>query len=305
MKEDFWKKSCVIYYILDRTNGEGYVGQTKNKLKTRISHHIKYNNSYLGNAIKLHGWENFSVFVLEECESPDELNEREMYWIKTLHTKSPNGYNMTDGGDTPKGRVASDKERELRSERNPYKRPVRCLETGKIFPSVTAAAHHFNTDHTNISAVCQGRQITSAGHRFEYIDSPLSEEAKNRQPRKPHVRKVLCVERNEIFETIIEAAMTFGINASKITSVCQGKRKTTGSYHWQYVDEEKRVTAEIELRKKTRKEKPVRCVETNVVYSSIKTASEETGIIRGSISNVCRGKTKTAGGYHWRFVSED
>lgn len=49
--------------------------------------------------------------------------------------------------------------------------------------------------------------------------------------------------------------------------------------------------------------KPVRCVETGVVYESAVKASELTGIRRTSISQVCGGKTrlKTAGGFHWEF----
>lgn len=34
-------------------------------------------------------------------------------------------------------------------------------------------------------------------------------------------------------------------------------------------------------------------------YSSIKEACLDTGILQGSISNVLRGKCKTAGGYIW------
>lgn len=39
-------------------------------------------------------------------------------------------------------------------------------------------------------------------------------------------------------------------------------------------------------------------------FDSIKSASELTGIHRGYISNVCRGKHKTAHGYIWRYIGE-
>lgn len=48
--------------------------------------------------------------------------------------------------------------------------------------------------------------------------------------------------------------------------------------------------------------KPVRCIETGVVYKTAKSASEETGALRSTISNVCNGKRKTAGGFHWEFA---
>ena len=51
-------------------------------------------------------------------------------------------------------------------------------------------------------------------------------------------------------------------------------------------------------RKGKRKGKSVRCVETGVIYSSIKEASEQTGIDQSNISKACRGVYQTAGGFH-------
>lgn len=48
--------------------------------------------------------------------------------------------------------------------------------------------------------------------------------------------------------------------------------------------------------------KKVLCVETGIIYKSINEAERQTGINQSSISKACRGKLKTAGGYHWKFV---
>lgn len=48
--------------------------------------------------------------------------------------------------------------------------------------------------------------------------------------------------------------------------------------------------------------KPVKCVETNIVYKSVREANRQTKIDTTSISRVCRGKQQTAGGYHWKYV---
>lgn len=50
------------------------------------------------------------------------------------------------------------------------------------------------------------------------------------------------------------------------------------------------------------KDKPVRCIETNIVYPSLTTAGNELGIVRQSISKACCNKSKTAAGYHWEYV---
>ena len=48
--------------------------------------------------------------------------------------------------------------------------------------------------------------------------------------------------------------------------------------------------------------KKVRCIETGIVYPSASEAARQTGIDKSSISKCCRGKLKTAGGFHWEFV---
>ena len=87
----------VIYLLINRINGKMYVGQTKN-LKRRIWQH-KHGNQYIDKAIQHYKWENFTLIILEECETKEQLNEREIFWIAFFNCKDPNGYNQTDGGD--------------------------------------------------------------------------------------------------------------------------------------------------------------------------------------------------------------
>lgn len=51
--------------------------------------------------------------------------------------------------------------------------------------------------------------------------------------------------------------------------------------------------------------KSVKCLELNRVFTSLAEAEEETGVDSSSISKVCKGKQKTAGGYHWCYDGED
>ena len=51
--------------------------------------------------------------------------------------------------------------------------------------------------------------------------------------------------------------------------------------------------------------RPVVCVETGVIYVSITEASEQTGALGCHISACCKGKRKTAGGYHWEYVDKN
>lgn len=46
----------------------------------------------------------------------------------------------------------------------------------------------------------------------------------------------------------------------------------------------------------------VRCVESGTIYESIRDAGIKTDTNETSICHVCRGKYKTAGGYHWEYI---
>ena len=91
----------TIYSITCIINDKPYVGRTRQKFEVRIRQHkskSKNATTALGAAIRKYGWENFTAEIIEVCPV-EMLNEREIYWIKKLNSKAPNGYNMTDGGD--------------------------------------------------------------------------------------------------------------------------------------------------------------------------------------------------------------
>ena len=50
--------------------------------------------------------------------------------------------------------------------------------------------------------------------------------------------------------------------------------------------------------------KPVFCEELNKTFDCITRAGEELGICVSSIRSVCKGKLKTAGGFHWRYAND-
>lgn len=55
--------------------------------------------------------------------------------------------------------------------------------------------------------------------------------------------------------------------------------------------------------------KPVRCIETDIVYSSGRDAADilsanDIIVSQEDIRKVCRGERKTAGGYHWEYAKD-
>jgi group I intron endonuclease len=95
----------LIYLSTNKINNKKYVGYTTLALEKRIKTHIYKSRSksqyfYLfKNALRKYGPESFSWEILEYCNSIEECCKKEKYYIKTLNTISPNGYNLTEGGN--------------------------------------------------------------------------------------------------------------------------------------------------------------------------------------------------------------
>lgn len=94
-----------IYKIENLINNKVYIGQTKQKVNYRYSQHFSrlrnnnHQNNYLQNSFNKYGEENFKFEVVCECESLDELNEKEAYYIEEFSSMdSNNGYNLQSGG---------------------------------------------------------------------------------------------------------------------------------------------------------------------------------------------------------------
>lgn len=87
-------------------------------------------------------------------------------------------------------------------------------------PSITKGQHRSVETRRRISEAQKGT------HR--------SEETK-RKIGKANSKKVLCVETGEVFESIKDTYRKTGMSSGGISAVCNGKRKTTGGYHWRFV----------------------------------------------------------------------
>lgn len=92
-----------IYKITNLINGKIYIGKTEGTYIKRFETH-KHNakagkESYLYNAIRKYGEDNFVVDKIDEALTVEELDAKEIFWIQKLNSTDNNiGYNLTDGG---------------------------------------------------------------------------------------------------------------------------------------------------------------------------------------------------------------
>ncbi len=90
-------ENYIVYKITNLINGKLYIGQTIRTLEERFKAHYYDDESNIGNAIRHYGRENFTIEIIEKCDSKEELNAYENYYIAYFDSKEPKGYNQIGG----------------------------------------------------------------------------------------------------------------------------------------------------------------------------------------------------------------
>lgn len=96
--------ACI--YCLAFPNGKKYVGKTKD-LSSRIGLYLRFENTnkLLSEAISEFGWDNIEISVLSRVNCKDDvdldlcLSLLEIKYIREVGSLSPNGYNVSLGGE--------------------------------------------------------------------------------------------------------------------------------------------------------------------------------------------------------------
>lgn len=97
-----------IYKTTNLVNGKIYVGQKKSE--TFLKEEYLGSGKRLKSAIMHYGKDSFKVELLEKCSSKQELDEKEIYYIKYYDSQNLDiGYNLTKGGDGVVGAIAWNK----------------------------------------------------------------------------------------------------------------------------------------------------------------------------------------------------
>lgn len=107
-----------IYVIENLLDGKKYVGYTHDREGRWREHQrvSKRSQCHLHRAMRKHGVGNFRFYVVEECSSMEEGYRRETAWIQKLSTFGSGGYNMSLGGDGPRGRTVTAETRRKMSD---------------------------------------------------------------------------------------------------------------------------------------------------------------------------------------------
>ena len=257
-------KQFFIYMTINLIDNKKYIGR----------HYGEIDDTYMGSghiliiALKKYGKQNFKREILEICNSKEEMYDAEKKWIKKYNAnESPEFYNISAGGenDALEWVLAHPEEYEnLFRKKGPESMciPVKCLNTGEVFPSITSAEIKYPSTGHHLSNFLNGKGKSCGKHPItnekllwrklileEYLelkDNEPQPEPINYAPRqrqKSNTQPVLCTTTNLAFFSTVEAAKYYNIkNYGNISSVCNGNRKHTGidpktnqKLHWKKI----------------------------------------------------------------------
>lgn len=221
----------VIYKITNKLDGQVYIGQTVKALNKRRNEHFNCDkNTPLYAAIRKYGRENFTLEPLCSALKPEYLNELEVYFIAYYNSLTPNGYNLTAGGDSAFKRSEHTKKKQSNamlghtvSEETRAK--ISASLMGQVSPrkGVTLSSE----TRKKISEVQLGKKASEVT-KARMAAAKIGSKAYN-------AKAVMCIETGMVYGSTGEAARALGLQQTSISAVCLGKRQHTGKLTFKFV----------------------------------------------------------------------
>ncbi len=319
-KSNLQKPYGYVYKTTNLINGKIYIGQ-HSKDKFDIDYYGSGTN--LKQDLKFFGKHNFKIEVLDWCETREELNKQEIFWIQEYNTyKNLFHYNKTLGGDgICKGFQHSQKTLDKRSLQR--SKQIICLQTLTKFNSVKEAALAMNIHATSISEVLKNKKQHIKGYTFDYYDptkvytkKALVNQTRESLIAKALMKKIICLQTLEVFNSVKQAGLKLKIHPDSISKVLKGVQKSTKRYTFEYYDSNKTYTKALpdeklknnsqlhEKTQKAQKNKKVICLQTLEVFESIKKAAQKFDLNPTNLGSTLKGKFYYNKGYTFDYFDE-
>lgn len=253
---------AIVYLARNKRNGKRYVGVTSRTLKYRSGRHMDLARKggrqcpKFYDAVRKYGAAAFVWDVVYRCETMAEAWGLERDLIQQWRPE----YNISAGGKGAMGFPAWNRRR------------VICLEDGKIYPTVTAAAKAYGSDAPEITRACRSKIGTAAGKHFQYCSRHMTEEdrlqliseidayrvairKRGGKVKPPMIvngrdsagrsaagpasisRRVVCLEDGMEFPSATACAYHYGVQRSALIELCLGQRnrQTVGGKRFAYL----------------------------------------------------------------------
>jgi hypothetical protein len=115
--------------------------------------------------------------------------------------------------------------------------PIRCVTTGEIFPSITAAAYAHRVHPPHLSDHLKGRGYSVGGRTYEYLSA--EETPPDLTPAKFHKttpRAVRCIDDGKVFRSITACAKHYGIAPANLKHHLEGLYRGLNNHRFEWVE---------------------------------------------------------------------
>lgn len=282
-----------IYIVTNSINNKVYIGQTNDPKRREREHfslgYLSDNDceiKILYSAMLKYGVENFTFSIIE---GPIEnYNDREKFWIQYYNSLTPNGYNMTEGGENPPIFYGEDHPMCTHTQTEVKQIQSLLKETKKTIAEI---AKQFNYSESSIDRINRGKIWYN-----ENIAYPIRAE-NSQQFRQERMESIV---QDLIYTTLTQAqiAEKYSIGRTTVTAINRGQ-----NFQQENID--------YPIRKKDQHSKPIAMfdIQTGDKIQEFKSAAEAAKVLSlpnradSNIRACANKKIKNAYGYIWQFIS--
>ena len=230
-----------IYITTNLINGKQYIGQHKGKL----------NDSYFGSgtnvmkALAKYGKQNFKKDILQICETREEADKWEQYYIaKYQAVENDSFYNLQEGGTGGDGWRACKRWRETHpaeakkldqinikrlqqwQQDNPEKRYELSIKP------MLEASHQWQKDNSE-KVIKHMKKVNEAKEKWQK-EHPEEHQQQVNAWRKAgsdaNSQQIICITTGEVFDSQSAAARFYNIPQTNISKCIRGERKSAGKH---------------------------------------------------------------------------
>ena len=318
LNADYREDARWTVYVHISPSNKCYVGITSQKPVSQRWRNGKgyIKNQYFYRSIEKYGWSNFQHNIIAENLTKHEACEFEKTLIKELKSNDYHfGYNICSGGESGKHGVPTSKlQKEVTSKR--------LKELWQDEEYRTREVQKLRDLHND-----EWRKNQSEKTKEKWKD-PIYREAHSGTNHHSYgitreklygsdnynAKKIVCLNTNEIFDSMVEAELKYGLYKGGIGDVCNKRRSHCGidkdglKMVWCFYSEFETMSLEEKdlLIKNANKKnyditKFVVNLDTKQLFSTQTSGAKHCGINSPcNIGQACRNNTKS-GGYYWSF----
>ncbi len=221
-------ENCYTVYMHICPNNKKYIGITKLKTEERWKKGKSYKNCILFNrAIEKYKWENIKHKILYTNLTKEEAEQKEIELIaKYKSNNSKYGYNIENGGHV---NCVSEETKKKISETT-----RKAMQKPEIKEKMSIAQHNRISPLKNRKLSEEHKKklsLARKGKTFKHKEGSIAKMIKNNTRKKT----ILCIETNQMFESLHEANRQTNIDYRNIQRSCKNG-KIAGGFHWQYMN---------------------------------------------------------------------